>query len=90
MSCINFTHDSPQVFMNTFKQTGNTQDIWLLGGAVLAKSFAQDNLIDEIVLTIIPVNLGRGILLDISLDNFTLIAEKLCMDGIVQKVYARK
>lgn len=37
------------------------KDIWLVGGASLAQSFLKHSLIDEMVLSIIPVILGDGI-----------------------------
>jgi len=86
---VEFVNDDPKVFMEKLKATGLDKDVWLLGGAKLAQSFLTDDLIDEIVLTIIPINLGSGIHLALPLDNFTLRAEKPCMDGIIQRVYLR-
>jgi dihydrofolate reductase len=37
------------------------KDIWLLGGGELVKYFFQNDLIDEIMLSIVPVVLGSGI-----------------------------
>ena len=37
---------------------GNT---WLVGGADIAKEFLKHNLIDELIITIIPIVLGEGI-----------------------------
>lgn len=90
LACVEFTNDNPITFMEKIRNTQTNKDIWLLGGAQLAKSFARDNLIDEVILTIIPTKLEQGISLDMPLDGFTLSTEKLCMDGIVQKAYLRK
>ncbi|WP_422106559.1 dihydrofolate reductase family protein [Winogradskyella sp.] len=38
------------------------QNIWMVGGSKLAKSFLKEDLIDEIVITFIPVVLGDGLL----------------------------
>lgn len=38
------------------------QNIWLVGGAKTAKEFLQLNLVDEIVLSIMPIILGAGTL----------------------------
>jgi dihydrofolate reductase len=90
MPCIEFVKDKPKAFLKKLKSTGINKDIWLLGGASLAHSFAEENLIDEIVLTLIPIHLVKGIPLTLPLADYTLSLEKPCMDGIVQKIYLRK
>ncbi|MFZ4826436.1 MAG: dihydrofolate reductase family protein [Phototrophicaceae bacterium] len=42
------------------KQT-SAQDIWLVGGAQIIRPCVEHHLIDEIILTLIPVMLGQGI-----------------------------
>lgn len=84
---IHFTKDSPKDFMQELK---SDKDIWLLGGAKLAQSFAKEDLIDEVVVTIVPQTLGSGIPLGVSLENFSLVEEKSLIDGMIQKVYLRK
>ncbi len=87
---IMITHDSPVQFMAKMKDRKSDKDIWLLGGAALAKSFAQGGLIDEIILTIIPQILGDGIPLGLTFESFNLASEKFLMDGMIQKIYLRK
>jgi dihydrofolate reductase len=87
---IKVTHDSPVQFISDFQNRKSEKDIWLLGGAKLAQSFAQENLIDEIILTIVPQVLGEGIPLGLNLDHFKFITDKPLMDGMVQKLYLRK
>lgn len=87
---ISITHDSPFEFMAKLKGLKSNKDIWLLGGAQLAQSFAQEGLIDEIILTIVPRALGTGIRLGLSFKNFDLKTEKSLMDRMVQKIYLRK
>lgn len=89
LSCITITSDNPDQFIKEIKQSGSDKDIWLLGGANLAKSFAEDGLIDEIILTIVPQILGDGIPLGLSFDNFYLTSEKPLMDGMIQRTYLR-
>jgi len=36
-------------------------NIWLVGGASLAKEFLKNNLIEEFIITVIPIVLGEGI-----------------------------
>ena len=89
-SYISITHDSPFEFMNKLKECKSNKDIWLLGGSQLATSFAQEDLIDEVILTIVPKALGAGIPLGLTLENFDLIAKKSLMDDMIQKIYLRK
>ena len=37
------------------------ENIWLVGGADIAKEFLKNNLIDKFIITIIPIVLGEGI-----------------------------
>ena len=84
-SQITITHDNPVQFMTKMKDRKSDQDIWLLGGTALAKSFAQDGLIDGIILTIISQILGDGIPLGLTFESFDLASERSLMDGITQK-----
>ena len=86
-SYITFVQESPKVFMNKLK---STKDIWLLGGAELAKSFAKEKLIDECIITIVPVTLGEGIKLELPMEDFDLVSEKSPLPGIIQKVYLKR
>jgi dihydrofolate reductase len=87
---ISIMYDSPLEFMAKLKDRKSDKEIWLLGGAELAKSFAQEGLIDEIILTIVPQTLGTGIPLGLSFEKFDLTTEKSLTDGLVQKNYLRK
>lgn len=87
---VSITHDSPPDFMTELKKYQSDKDIWLLGGAQLAQSFAREDLIDEIILTIVPQTLGEGIPLGLTFENFYLIEEKALMDNMIQKIYLRQ
>jgi dihydrofolate reductase len=87
LACVSFVKAGPKVFI---KNLDVDQDIWLLGGAQLAGSFAKEGLIDELIITIIPVNLGEGIKLELPWDDFDFSNKKLCSKNIIQKVYQRK
>jgi len=89
LPCITTTNNSPHQFMKKIRNRGSDKDIWLLGGAELAKSFAQEELIDEIILTIVPQALGAGIPLGLTFDSFKLTSEKPLMDGMLQRIYLR-
>lgn len=44
-----------------FEGLSNDQNVWLVGGANIASEFLKNNLIDEFIITVIPVVLGEGI-----------------------------
>lgn len=90
LPCISITNDSPRQFIKKIKDRKIDKDVWLLGGAELAKSFAQNKLIDEIILTIVPQILGEGIPLGLAFDGFHLTSEKPLMDDMIQRIYLRK
>lgn len=87
---ISITHNSPLEFSSKFKDRTSDKEIWLLGGAQLAQNFAQEGLMDEVILTIIPQTLGEGIPLGLIFEKFDLTAEKALTDGMIQKIYLRK
>lgn len=89
-SYISITRDSPVEFMAKFKDLKPDKDLWLLGGAQLAQSFAQEDLIDEVILTIVPQTLGDGIPLGLIFEKFDLATEKALTVGLIQKNYLRK
>lgn len=75
--------------MQTMHNQQSQKDIWLLGGAALARSFAQFDLIDEIILTIVPQTLKTGIPLGLSFEKFKLVDEKALIDRMIQKMYVK-
>ncbi len=87
--CITITNNSPSQFIQKIRDGGKNKDIWLLGGANLAKSFAEVGLIDEIILTIIPQTLGEGIPLGLPFKNLYQTSEQPLMDGMIQRIYLR-
>lgn len=84
---VHFVHEGLREFLDKLRGKEGSQDIWLLGGAELIKSFAKERLIDECVITVIPKKLGEGIKLELPYEDFTLIESKMCMDGIQQQLY---
>ena len=69
------------------------KNVWLVGGAEVVQSFLKEGLIDEMIISIIPVHLGEGISLfgnageEVELE---LIKNKVYKDGIVQLQYEVK
>lgn len=87
---VALVHEDVATFMDQLQSTKQHQNLWLLGGADLIKSFAALCLIDECIVTIIPTALGEGIPLSLPYEDFDLTQPKECKAGIVQKIYVRK
>lgn len=87
---VTFVHSIAQ-YLDIIKQNSQIKRVWLLGGAELIKSFKEHDLIDECIITTIPVILGAGIALpDDFLNNMREIAHKDYWAGIAEKTYMRK
>lgn len=66
------------------------KDIWIVGGGKLVQSLMRLDLIDEIILSTIPIVLGNGISLFGSVKKefrFSILSSKSYSDGIVQSHY---
>ncbi|PKR78024.1 dihydrofolate reductase [Halalkalibacillus sediminis] len=57
---VNFVDQDMPTFVQNLKQQEG-KNLWLVGGADLTDEFMQNQLIDEMIITIIPVVLGKGI-----------------------------
>jgi len=71
----------------------NNKNIWLVGGASIVDEFLKSDLIDEFIITIIPILLGDGIPLFKGRSNETkleLIDVKTFDSGLVQLHYNTK
>lgn len=76
-------------FMERIRQQPDIRSIWLVGGAEIIDPFLRNNQIDEYIVTIIPVILGKGIPMfypDTPKIRLTLI-EKKQMGDMVQVRY---
>ncbi len=72
---------------------GEGKRVWLLGGAGLVKAFVEEKLVDEYILSTIPIIIGSGIrLFPESNANIKLRCTKsrLCNSGIVESTYVPK
>ena len=71
---VKFINEDITGFVRELKQREG-KDIWLVGGATILHTFLQENLVDELLITMVPTLLGEGISLfsegDYQLD-FTL------------------
>jgi len=84
---ITFFPDTIQDFMKQINIKNLRSNIWLFGGAQLIQSFYTAGLIDEYILTIVPVSLGAGLALPediIQIKGLTEIESKTFKDGVKQ------
>jgi len=64
-----FVSDIEKFVKDGFPGTG--ENIWLVGGAQIISSFLKQGSIDEIIISIIPILLGKGIPLFKNIENET-------------------
>lgn len=57
---ITFTQDPVAAVHHRMSQAAAGRNIWIVGGGDLACQFAQEGLLDELMLSIAPVTLGSG------------------------------
>jgi len=57
---ITFVRGDVREFTADFRQAARGRNIWVVGGGKLAAQFADAGLLDEIILSVIPVVLGEG------------------------------
>lgn len=70
----------------------NHKRVWLIGGGKLASSFREHGLITEYIVTIIPIILGKGILLFApasATEKLTLVESREFPNGLIQLRYLR-
>jgi dihydrofolate reductase len=88
-SHANLTSLSPKTLIETLRKE-NGKDIWIVGGAKLVQSLLKDDLIDSMVIAIIPTLLGEGTRLfegvQASFDCIRVEHEK----GLILATYQRK
>lgn len=60
--------------VDLFLKNNNDKNIWLVGGATLGNYFMKRNLVDEFIITTVPVCLGDGVKLfdHVKLDNLKI------------------
>lgn len=86
-----YNGDLPQLVAQI--RAGSDKDIWLVGGAELTAEFVSRDLIDEYILSVIPVMIGDGIPLfpptTITHQPLALTGVERYPNGIVQLHYQR-
>lgn len=88
---IRFTDESPDQLINRLKNEIG-KDIWICGGASIAKQMMQSDLIEQYYINVIPTILGNGIRLFDTLDKelkLKLIRTR-SYNGITDLIYERR
>lgn len=88
-SSVDFYAGDLDVLMNA-QLKSKYQNIWLVGGAMLTKAFLRAKLVDEIVLSIMPILLGDGLLFfdHVGVEQRLHLKEsKAYTDGMVELTY---
>jgi dihydrofolate reductase len=83
------TADDPASIVRELGQ-GGAGRIWLVGGGMLAGAFARAGLIDEYIVSVMPVLLGEGVALlgaSATCVGLELVTTKTFGDGVIQSVY---
>jgi dihydrofolate reductase len=63
--------------------------VWLMGGAKLIEAFAERHLIDRVIVSVIPVAIGRGITLAFNQNDFKLVETRTFSRGIKHNIFVR-
>ena len=86
---INFVSGDPIPVFQTLRK--KEKDSWLVGGGELITSFIDLHLLDELIITLIPRLLGKGLALCPSIHEISklqLLDSKAYNDGVVQLKYS--
>ena len=84
--------DTPAAVLDELAAQGASH-VWLVGGGALATSFAEAGLLDELVLSMVPVVLGRGVPLFAPSDTMVdmeFLSARTFPSGLVQSHYRRR
>lgn len=82
---------SIEEYLAMINQDSSIKRVWLLGGAQLIASFKAYDLIDECIITVIPVKLDEGIALPANIfDGMKLIESRPLFQNIIEQKYIRK
>ena len=86
-------HHEFKVIIRLWWKQEEGKDIWLVGGGQLNSLFLKYHLIDEIIISVLPVVLGTGLTLfgDMEMEvGFDLKGVKSFESGLVQMTYIKR
>lgn len=88
---IRFVHESPSELMKKLKELDG-KDIWICGGASIARQLMQDGMIDRFYISVIPVLLGAGVRLfgELPEEQELRLMETKSYNGIVELRYEKR
>jgi dihydrofolate reductase len=88
---VTFSRQSPSALVSEIRKRPG-KNIWLMGGGELAREFLKTDLVDELLLGVVPVLLGEGIPLfpaGFAQRNFALVENKTYSKGLIELKYRR-
>jgi dihydrofolate reductase len=88
---VEYVEDGIQLMEKLQSEEG--KDIWLIGGGQVNTLYLDNNMIDEVILTIIPCTLGEGTSLfpnSEGLRKFSLVKSEPFPNGMVMLTYVLK
>jgi len=86
---VQFIRENVVDFVRNLKQTSKT-DIWLIGGAQINTILLENDLIDELIITKLPLFIGQGIPLfnpNNKLTNLQLVDNQTFKNGMISLTY---
>ena len=86
-----FTNQSPRAWLTKIRARRG-KHIWHMGGGELARSFLEADLVDELLLDVVPILLGAGLPLfpaGFPRRDFTLVENKTYSKGQISLTYRR-
>lgn len=90
LSEVNFVDESPVKLIKSLKNKSG-KDIWIIGGQQLIDPLVKNNLIDQYILTTVPIFLGNGIRLFDHLGRTVPVRliETYAKNELVYSIYGR-
>jgi len=88
---VTFVNEAPRNFLAKIRALPG-KNIWHMGGGELARSFLEEDLVDELHIGVVPVLIGEGIPLFPSgfpQREFSLLENKTYSKGLIALKYAR-
>ena len=58
---VTFTNEAPAATRDHVMEAAGGKNVWMVGGGNLASSWAEAGLIDEAIVTVVPVFIGEGV-----------------------------
>ncbi|MBZ0199593.1 MAG: dihydrofolate reductase family protein [Ignavibacteriaceae bacterium] len=89
---VYFVKIDPKEFVRNLTNRG-LKHLWVVGGGELIRLFLNENLVDEYIISIVPILLGEGVPLfhaPFNEQSIQYVSSKDYKNGVVQLVYHKK